>query len=117
MLAKMTEMEIDERFTALEWTVQRTGLFEEKMEEMKRLWEENVERLERLWTKKEKSIGISEEKAQSKEIITSQIEKPMSSDDPSTFAMDQVMDRSPQCVRNLTPLVVEQQPERNTVKF
>ena len=34
MLAKMTEMEMDERFTALERTVQRIGSFEEKMEEL-----------------------------------------------------------------------------------
>ncbi|KAL0698827.1 hypothetical protein Bca4012_054949 [Brassica carinata] len=34
-----------------------------------------------------------------------------------SYAMDQMMDRSQQCVRKLTPLVVEQQPERNTETF
>ncbi|KAF3536505.1 hypothetical protein F2Q69_00021520 [Brassica cretica] len=124
VLAKMTEMEIDERLTVIERVVPKIGRLEEKMKEMKRLWEENMERfehLERLWIKKEKSTGISEEEAQSQEQITSQVEKPMTSDDSipetSSYAMDQVMDRSKQCVRKLTPLVVGQQPERNTVTF
>lgn len=34
-----------------------------------------------------------------------------------SYAMDQVMDQSQQCMRKLTPLVVEQQPERNTETF
>lgn len=124
VLAKMTEMEIDERLTVIERVVPKIGRLEEKMKEMKRLWEENMERferLERLWIKKEKSTCISEEEAQSQEQITSQVEKPMTSDDSipetSSYAMDQVMDRSQQCVRKLTPLVVGQQPERNTLTF
>lgn len=102
MLAMATGVDRAKRITAIEGKIESTAdRIIEMMNEMMRMMAMGFEKLD---LRKEDQTGEKDRLEAGP--ITS-----------GSYAMDQVMDRSQQCVRKLTPLVVEQQLERNTETF